>query len=333
MGLPLLLLLFSTAKPSPTFFARSLHNMAPRETTTDCTEALTSASTKDDPFGMLEPWQVFPAHQWKSLQEIHGPNVKLIHVVRHAEGAHNVNQEYKSPINIDARLTDNGFQQCRDLAERVRAELHEVLTPHNTCIVTSPLTRCVQTALHSFPHLISHVPVLAQEAWRETVNYNCDRRRTRQEIAQEFPLVQLGDCIDHDDVLWNTYRERLGDDWDTHMESAELYRVAQRGIEALRALQQRPESHLVVCTHSAFLRCILNWGQQGGVPKLMPQRLDDRQEKRDSKLFHYAEDVVLHSNDQIPFEEFMRRDFENCELRSFCMLVQESSSDDSIMNK
>ncbi len=280
----------------------------------------------------LEPWQVFPAHQWETLRQTHGSNVKLIHLVRHAEGTHNVNQEYKSEINIDARLTTKGKQQCQELANRIRSDttttgstaFPSLLKPEDTCILTSPLTRCIETALQCFPDWIPHLSVLAQESWRETVNYNCDRRRSRQEIQEEFPHVVLGDCIDQEDEIWKSYRQRLGDDWDTHMESAELYRVAERGVQGLRALEQRSESQIVVCTHSAFLRCLLNWGQEGGVPKLMPQCLDTRKDATDTKLLHYANDMVLlhETGDELSFEEYMRRDFENCELRSFCMLVR-----------
>jgi broad specificity phosphatase PhoE len=366
--------------------------MSPRLAPTTSSTTLSSANGKeaanaDDSTGAVissssstrrEPWKVFPAHQWEQLQELHnntnnsGPasqntRVKLVHFVRHAEGTHNVDQDYKSERQLDARLTELGHAQCQALAERIRKNGGGATTDNNdntdnlwlraphpehmtTCIVTSPLTRCVQTALGSFPHLLQNVPVIvAHEAWRETVNYQCDRRRPMKEIRREFPQVEMWeddkrqpqiDDDDDDDALWNEYRQRLGEDWESHMESAELYRVAERGFEGLRALEDRPESQIVVCTHSAFLRCILNWGQEGGVPMLMPQDLDDRSslEKTtttttSAKLLDYSNDnmMVAAPDDQgdgnvISFEEYMRRDFENCELRSFCMLMTTQSS-------
>ena len=300
--------------------------MVPKTTST-VLRSETDDATSNDAAAQL--WQVFPAHHWERLQERHGKDrVKLVHIVRHAEGTHNVNMEYKSEIHVDARLTDKGHAQCQALAARIRTDesLQTLRQASETCVVTSPLTRCVQTALHSFPHLIPHVPVLAHEAWRETVNYNCDRRRHLEKIQKEFPHVDFGGCVDGHDAIWHEYRQRLGDDWDTHMESAELYRVAKRGWEGFRALEGRPESQVVVCTHSAFLRCILNWGQQGGVPKLMPQQLDDREDKTSTKLFGYADDLVpLENGEEVSFEEYMRRDFRNCELRSFCLLTQSTS--------
>jgi hypothetical protein len=75
------------------------------------------------------------------------------------------------------------------------------------------------------------------------------------------------------------------------------------------------QSHTSFCCNVAFLRCILNWGQEGGVPLMMPQIWDDRQEKTNHKLFEYLGDEA--------WERYMRSDYENCELRSFCMLVKQ----------
>jgi hypothetical protein len=75
------------------------------------------------------------------------------------------------------------------------------------------------------------------------------------------------------------------------------------------------QSHINFCCNVSFLRCILNWGQEGGIPHMPPQILDDRQEKINHKLFEYLGDEA--------WERHMRSDFANCELRSFCMLVKQ----------
>ena len=140
--------------------------------------------------------------------------------------------------------------------------------------------------------------MVAHEAWRETVNFQCDRRRSLDELCQEFPNVDfqeyyydnqfLDDDNDNnnnnEDAIWDAYRQRLGDDWTGAMESAELYRVVERGVQGLCDLERRSESQLVVCTHSALLRCLLNWGQDGGVPQQMPQHLDHRSDKTNTKV-------------------------------------------------
>jgi broad specificity phosphatase PhoE len=270
------------------------------------------------------PWQLYPVARYKDLQNKHGKDkVKVLHMVRHAEGTHNVDREYKDPQNIDARLTSKGKQQCESLAQRLM-EMKTTTDEQDICVFTSPMTRCVQTALYSYPWLADSqtIPFVAHESLRETVNYNCDRRRDLTEIAQEFPRVDFSLITEREDAIWASYQNRVSEDWDSHLESAELHVVANRAIQAFRLIQQRPESQVVVCTHSAFLRCVLNWGQEGGVPLMMPQFLDERQDKTNQKLFEY--NIGGTDDDSTTtFEDYMRRDYENCESRSFCVLVQE----------
>jgi len=127
------------------------------------------------------------------------------------------------------------------------------------------------------------------------------------------------------------------------LESAQLYAVADRGRQAMNFIESLPQSRVVVCTHSAYLRCILNWGQTGGVPRMFDQRLDDREDPtRQDKLFEYCveeneegaetstgdddddDDPPRPELDRSSFEEYMRTDYENAELRSFCFLVQQT---------
>lgn len=231
-------------------------------------------------------------------------HVKTIHIVRHAQGTHNVKKEYKDIQHLDARLTDYGKEQCHSLSKT-----SSTLVSKDAVVVSSPLTRCVQTSLHSFPHLEKF---MAHECIRETVNYACDRRRHISEIQQDHPQVDFSHIDNHEDEIWKYYDALLGKEYDGTRESAHLYKVAERGrrffAEWLRELE---EEEIVVCSHEAFLRCILNWGQEGGVPLMPEQHLDDRG--------HEAEDVALfrYCGVDSDFEKEMRTGFENCELRSF----------------
>jgi hypothetical protein len=256
------------------------------------------------------------------------------------------------------------------------------------CVVVSPLTRCIQTALLSFDFLVSKaaptkidfddssnntnnetattdaVPFVGLESLRETVNYNCDRRRRISEIGNEFPQVDFSFCQNDEDEIWMSYRRReqqqsklesssyaspknkdkgKSSETDTiitprnHLESAELYAVAKRGRQSLEFIESLSQSKLIICTHSAYLRCILNWGQTGGVPKMFDQWLDDQEEHymRQEKLFDYCyhdnndcdDSNISDGSDnaklgQVSFEEYMRKDYDNAELRSFCLLIQ-----------
>lgn len=326
------------------------------------------------------PWKVYPSWQYDGLAKEYGDkNVKLIYIVRHAEGWHNVNQEYKSIKNLDARLTTKGTNQCSKLRDELLSLKKEFDVLNNTvdddaigdrykqglnylmngyekdgdiCVLVSPMTRCIQTALLSFDFWLpesseqqsgKRVPFMGLEALRETVNYNCDRRRRISEVADEYPQIDFSFCRDDEDEIWNSYRTRqrnrtiIEDDRKeegTHvkkdyLESAELYVVANRGKQALEFLQSLPQSRIVLSTHSAYLRCILNWGQTGGVPRMFEQRLDDREDPtRQDKLFDYCykddecSDEAKIEMDRVAFEEYMREDYENAEMRSFCLLVQ-----------
>lgn len=343
------------------------------------------------------PWKAYPSWQYEKLVERHGEDhVKLIYMVRHAEGTHNVNREYKDMAQLDARLTAKGKDQCRKLRDELlshqrnvstqtsvqdygnhRQGLHHLLnlrsvgeagnslgegnsgsssssSNNDVCVVTSPLSRCVETALLSFEFMLANsgdddkgeqnnrkIPFLAHESLRETVNYSCDRRRPISEIAVDFPEVDFSHCVHDDDVIWSTLlsikRYRKEHEEGGHLESAELHLVARRGAEALEFLQNLPHSKVVVCTHSAYLRCMLSWGHPGGVPLMVEQRLDQRKDPLEQeKLLEYScilyEDADAGGDGNAQkkdferglrsFELYMREDYANAELRSFCLLAK-----------
>jgi len=85
---------------------------------------------------------------------------------------------------------------------------------------------------------------------------------------------------------------------------------------------------VILSTHSAFLRCVLNWGQEGDVPLtgVPPQVLDERGVGGvDYPLFEYCggDGGDGGGGDGGVFEQYMRRKYDNCELRSFCLLVKD----------
>ena len=347
------------------------------------------------------PWKVYPAFQYQNLVESCGiHNVKLVYIIRHAEGTHNIRGDYKSVENFDARLTPLGESQCKKLCNELLQLKKEVVAAEDivdregsfeggrryqgdfrsqgleylmsntdlgeeddgrdVCVVVSPLTRCIQTALLSFDFLTpaptqrkqgddnsgNTVPFFGLEALRETVNYQCDRRRRISEISDEFPQIDFSFCRDDEDTIWMSYRQREEEEAKNFssasdvsetaatglkscVESAELNAVADRGRQAIEFLQSLPQSKIVVCTHSAYLRCILNWGQTGGVPRMFEQKLDNREDPtRQDKLFDYCYKMDDGSVEQTSerhrasFEEYMRKDYDNAEVRSFCLLVR-----------
>jgi broad specificity phosphatase PhoE len=245
-----------------------------------------------------------------------GRDVRILHVVRHAQGTHNVDQKYRDPRNHDARLTGFGEQQCEALS-RTPAAIEAQRSA--SLVVTSPLTRCVQTALLSFPDIArrEEVPFVALECIRETVNFACDGRRRRSEIAADFPRVNFSadDGVGDEDELWARYENLCGPTsaHDGHRESCDLPSVADRGRAFFAWLRRRPEREAIVSSHSAFLRCVFSWGQDGGVRAAPDQALG---ESVWGELVDVNVPVVDYRGD-VKLEYDLRRDWENCEMRTF----------------
>jgi len=84
-------------------------------------------------------------------------NLRIIHFLRHAEGYHNVNKDYKSPLHIDAMLTPKGIEQCKSLSKEIGGESKSNNNNNNKrwlndidCIISSPMRRAIQTAKYTF---------------------------------------------------------------------------------------------------------------------------------------------------------------------------------------
>lgn len=251
---------------------------------------------------------------------------KTIYYIRHAEGTHNVQQNYRDIANLDARLTDKGKLQCEELANRIRSSEDEILRQLKdsvNLIITSPLTRCMQTALLALSPVLEarqeKVKVIAHEGIRETVNYNCDRRRSLEDLRKEFGNGVDFSEINHDeDPLWKYYEAWLGSDegYTKHRESAQIYKVAERGRAFFfDYLSNQSEEHIAICTHRAVTRAFFGFGHGNNISSAstVPQDLDDRKGKnaRNVPIFKYMGDEE--------FADYIRADYANCELRSMIL--------------
>ncbi|MCL7030380.1 hypothetical protein MKW94_005630, partial [Papaver nudicaule] len=191
----------------------------------------------------------FPLHRTKTL-----------HLVRHAQGVHNVEGEkdfsaYKSEEFFDAQLTPLGWQQVDNLHKHV----HESgLAKKVELVIVSPLLRTLQTAVGSFgaggdadgkdvtPLMVANAgnssrsaisslntpPFVAVELCREQMPY------TRPFFLQSISHWQVED---EEDVLWKA---------DERESKAS---VATRGMEFVNWLWTRKEKEIAVVSHSAFL--------------------------------------------------------------------------------
>jgi len=185
---------------------------------------------------------------------------KLIHWVRHGQGYHNLMAEACQQLGVD-------FSELGTYEEAKKATFHPYVNdaikdPPLTCLgvddakalwslaktltpellVVSPLRRATETILIAFKDAVSNgVPVLAHGACREQIGvHTCDRRSSRTDYVETFPKVDVSHVKhDEDPTSWTQRESKL--------------ELAQRAHDFLLWLLQRPETEIVVGTHSAFL--------------------------------------------------------------------------------
>jgi broad specificity phosphatase PhoE len=242
-------------------------------------------------------------------EAIRAPSSKILHLVRHAEGTHNLCEiESKKPIHLDARLTQRGIDQCLELSSFTKKLQVEA-------VLVSPMTRCLQTARLAFPHIYgpvktnnkymvfdcgnelgacgANVPFIAYEEWRETVNFLCDSRRPLHILQNEYPHVNFQFISDDRDPLWSHYEKIFGSH-DSHInrrESDDPTGLYNRAHSAWRVLLDRPEKEIALVGHSAFFMHMF------------------------TPLFDELDGVVRYE-DKLVRDLMTAAKFDNCELRT-----------------
>ena len=217
------------------------------------------------------------------------PTSKILHLIRHAEGTHNLCElESKKPIHHDARLTPKGEEQCRNLSLLTRDLPVEA-------ILVSPMTRCLQTASLAFEHAVlqqSQIPFIAYEEWRETVNYLCDSRRSIDTLQTEYPHVDYQHVIHDHDPIWHHYEDIFGsyEEHTTVRESNDASSLCYRVQSAWKVVLERPEREMALVGHSAFFMHMF------------------------TPLFQELHGLVKYEDEMV--QHLMSERFDNCELRT-----------------
>ncbi|XAR62047.1 hypothetical protein NMG60_11016630 [Bertholletia excelsa] len=195
---------------------------------------------------------------------------KTIHLVRHAQGIHNVEGEkdhsaYLSEELFDAHLTSLGWEQVENLRKHVR---ECGIFKKIELVITSPLLRTMQTAVGVFggedhmegtdasPLMVANAgnsshpaisssscpPFVAVELCREHLGVHpCDRRRSISEYKPLFPAIDFSLIENDADILWKPDEREKDED------------LAARGLKFLNWLWSREEKEIAVVTHSGFL--------------------------------------------------------------------------------
>jgi broad specificity phosphatase PhoE len=107
----------------------------------------------------------------------------------------------------DAHLTPAGILQALKANTFWAQTISTQKIPTPESYYASPLTRCLQTAFHTFSNLSlpADRPFIPQikELFREEIGvHTCDRRRSKSYIQQHYPTCAFEDGFAEEDPLW-----------------------------------------------------------------------------------------------------------------------------------
>ena len=166
---------------------------------------------------------------------------KTILCIRHAESTFNAawRADPRDPLHFDARLSAVGEEQVR----HARAALlrHPV-----ELVITSPLTRALQTTVGLFAGHPSAPRVEVSAVLRERVENSCDLGRSPAELAADFPSLEFA----HLDGVW-WHAEGVPDHRGICVEPVPV--VQARVAEFREYLAGRPESVIALVGHGTFM--------------------------------------------------------------------------------
>jgi glucosyl-3-phosphoglycerate phosphatase len=165
---------------------------------------------------------------------------KSVICIRHGESTFNAawRATGADPLHFDAALTDTGHEQVR----QARAAFDNVAVE---LVITSPLTRALQTASGLFSSHPHAPPIVVSALLRERMESSCDVGRSAAQLACEFPGLDLA---------------HLGESW-WHVDGVPDARgiclepitgVEARVAQFRRILVARPERAIAVVGHGTF---------------------------------------------------------------------------------
>ena len=165
------------------------------------------------------------------------PNNKVIHLVRHAQGFHNLS--YKKHSIRDPLLTPKGRTQCEDVSVTFPAAQQSSIK----LLAASPLRRTIYTALYSFPDVVKRgLKIVALPEAQETGAVPCDVGSDLEVLKKEFETLPVDLSLVHEG--WNSKTGRWVADADA---------VRERALFVRRWLRDREEDVICLVSHGGFL--------------------------------------------------------------------------------
>ncbi len=165
---------------------------------------------------------------------------KTIHLIRHGQSTWNAHYAAfgEDPLHFDARLTELGHAQ-------VEARRAELAKERYDLIVTSPLTRAIETTLGVFAPHLEQTPVFVEPLHRERLESSCDVGRPASVLAGEFPHL----AFHHLDEEWWP-NGCTADHRGIRFEPDEQFKKRVRTFH--HWLAGRPEQRIAVVGHGTF---------------------------------------------------------------------------------
>lgn len=173
-----------------------------------------------------------------------------LHLVRHAQGYHNLNTANHSLP--DPSLTPLGEKQCLTLSTTFPFHTR------TTHLIASPLRRTLYTCLLSFPSQVSAgLRIIALPEIQETSDLPCDTGSSPQQLAEEFSTGKFAGTIDLS-LLKSDWNSKTGK-WSPA--SSAIEKRAREARIWLRDLAEKAHEErggdgdveVVVVTHGGFL--------------------------------------------------------------------------------
>lgn len=165
----------------------------------------------------------------------------LVHLIRHAQGQHQLEPTIESTQIHDPSLTNLGLSSCdqfaRDFPRHADVDL----------LCASPMRRTVQTAHLCFPHHSQHPktrPILLLPDAQEDLDDPCDTGSSPAHLKREF-----GRLIDLQYVHegWNDKRDENG---------TSVCALTERATRLRQWIHGRSEREIVIVSHGGFLHYV-----------------------------------------------------------------------------
>jgi len=184
---------------------------------------------------------------------------KVVYFCRHGESAHNID-----PVALgtpDNPLTPRGIEQA---SAALRSCLRSIVETEVAAggglfdaVVTSPMTRAIETCLYSTDGLLgSGVSPRVEPLCTERGSSVCDRGSARTTLEARFPALDFA-ALGTADVWWDEDEERFGPDSDDRDYLKHGRLVSARALALAGWLDRLAAKRVLVFGHAGIFRALL----------------------------------------------------------------------------